>query len=92
MTLHFRCKLSFAPALSTNPKIIEGWCRDPQQLLEGEAALGFIVRLLLPGFSNPFSVAGFVSHPCSGNRGKKAEFDHIHENVKHLDFIGLEAY
>lgn len=23
---------------------------------------------------------------------ERAEFDHIHENVKHLDFIGLEAY
>lgn len=65
---------------------------NSEQLLQRDASLGCIIRLLLSDFSNPFYVVVFVSYPCSGNMRKKAEFDHIHEDVKRLDFIGLEAY
>lgn len=51
-----------------------------------------IAQLLLSDFSNPSYVVVFVSYPCSGSIRKKAEFDHIREDVKHLYFIGLEAY
>lgn len=57
-----------------------------------DASTCFIVQLLLSAFSNPFYVVIFVPCPCSGNMRKKAEFDHIHEDVRRLDFIGLEAY